>query len=310
MADTTIVPVAEENWRGDVEALNQLRAALVPFLRLPAKEIDLDVVNMANTVNIWAVGENKSAVVRTVRDVANLPLKVAKEFVDGAFPKRLSVPDVDAASRALEQAGATIDYPQSEEWRTFQLDRTLFDKVPGIQLPEIYEFWAHVHSTEHGARGTISVLPHKSHLDEAFIPTQKHERFFCGQNFTGDQSLKSYLNASILLRQFEEVGADWHGVDWHAHDLLETLPQEEWEPEPHWRESLRLIGAPDVASFAQADLRPRVLKWADGRVAVNFFTLNPVGRRRIILHTDCYRRSYFPNSTTRCVATGSLGYVY
>lgn len=307
MADTTIIPAAEENWRCDIERLNQLRGSLKPWLRSPETEVESVP---ANTVMIHSIGKDKAAMIRTVRDVAKLPLMVAKKVVEGHFPRRLSVPDVDSATRALEASGAIIERPASENWKTFLLDRVLFDRVPGVELSQDYSFWAHVHSSRHGARGSISALHRQARMNENFVPNARHPRFHFGEYLVGDESLESYLNTSILLRQLEEVGAEWHGVDWNAHDLVDTPPQETWEPEMYWREVLRLTGAAEAESFSQADLSPRVLKWADGRVAVNFCSLNPVGRRRIVLHTDCYHRSYMPSTTAHSIALGSLGYVH
>lgn len=46
----------------------------------------------------------------------------------------------------------------------------------------------------------------------------------------GDGSLRSYIQASILRRELEELGAWWHGLEWSTH----TLPDNGAAPDaPH-----------------------------------------------------------------------------
>ncbi len=125
----------------------------------------------------------------------------------------------------------------------------------------------------------------------------------------GDGSLRSYLCASILAREFAEFGAGWHGQSWSWHILLganpvarrservadrtglPSSPPEEWEwwePEPvEWRPCVRAEG---------------------DQITVTFFTYTNYVQESIILHTDVFSRgSYQVSSEESTVAHGRGG---
>lgn len=62
------------------------------------------------TVELTAVGANKIAVIKTVRELTQLGLKEAKDLVDGApkpVAENIKKEDAEAMKKKLEEAGAT-----------------------------------------------------------------------------------------------------------------------------------------------------------------------------------------------------------
>lgn len=64
------------------------------------------------TVVLTAAGANKVSVIKVVRELTGLGLKEAKAVVDGApgnVKEGVSKADADAAKKALEEAGASVE---------------------------------------------------------------------------------------------------------------------------------------------------------------------------------------------------------
>lgn len=64
------------------------------------------------TVVLTGAGANKVSVIKVVRELTGLGLKEAKAVVDGApgnVKEGISKADADAAKKALEEAGATVE---------------------------------------------------------------------------------------------------------------------------------------------------------------------------------------------------------
>ncbi|MBO8128637.1 MAG: hypothetical protein H0Z39_05490 [Peptococcaceae bacterium] len=82
----------------------------------------------------------------------------------------------------------------------------------------------------------------------------------------GDDSLWSYLHASIFARELTEFGAMWHGCNWSTHEILDDNPSEfpysiNYSTDENWDW-----------------LEPKLLEWKlqvsikDGIISVTFFT--------------------------------------
>lgn len=64
------------------------------------------------TVNLKDAGAQKVAVIKAVKDITGLGLGEAKAIVDGApapVKEKVSKEDAEAAKKALEEAGATVE---------------------------------------------------------------------------------------------------------------------------------------------------------------------------------------------------------
>lgn len=92
----------------------------------------------------------------------------------------------------------------------------------------------------------------------------------------GDGTPWSYLAASLLGRELQELGAQWHGCYWSTHSLYGGGPFR-WEG-PEWQHPL-----PWPESFL-----PTVTVDERG-VTVIFYTMSELRQLRVIRHTDTYR---------------------
>ena len=71
-------------------------------------------------VALLAIGDDKIAVIRTIREITGLGLREAKELAEDApsvVKEGLSWPDAEAIKAALEDAGATILLQTTPRWR-------------------------------------------------------------------------------------------------------------------------------------------------------------------------------------------------
>jgi len=130
----------------------------------------------------------------------------------------------------------------------------------------------------------------------------------------GDGSALAYLSASLLMREFGEVGAEWHGVHWdeervmaptrtyvrgkgrtvkHNQSLQNLVDELEWTREKPAIESL----APEVCF--------------DGEVVrVALHTHSELGREHVTRWTDTYADGYAPACEYEEVAVGGPGFVF
>ncbi len=299
----------EELWIEDFQPIEELQATVRPFLTRPIVEMD---PAWNSSIRLHSVGKDRFEVIRLVRDLGGLSLPDAKSFVD-ELPQYLKVSDTRDASYKLTRAGADVEEPPSKDdarWTTSRIDRKIFDSTC-LKLSESVELWAHVHSTRGGARGMISVLPYDLTLPVDFVPSQRtYDRLEIANAISGDGSLDSYWQASILFRELDEVGAEWHGVSWCAHSLLEEPPDESWTLQGGWLDHAECLRQRYSSGFRFSSLCPRLKRMANGDVWVDFFTLNPVGTRTIVYHSDHFHERYLSNTFNFTCAEGGFGYVH
>ncbi|MCW8133356.1 MAG: hypothetical protein KIS92_23640 [Planctomycetota bacterium] len=133
----------------------------------------------------------------------------------------------------------------------------------------------------------------------------------------GDGSPRSYLCASILVRDLRAFGEFWHNVDWGAHLLLDVHPQERlkrhpWKPEPP--PAAGAPPAPPMGAWTTSAPEPAV--WAptvetEGNAAVvTFYTYCGKMREGIYRHVDRFKRgAYTFSSKDEKIAEGMGGYI-
>ena len=117
----------------------------------------------------------------------------------------------------------------------------------------------------------------------------------------GDRSARSFLLASILKRELDEFGAQWHGCSWTTHQILDAdpwqgpAPTDEDNPleHPSWPASQWKwkTGKP-------RDWRPTVTS-TGGVSRVKFYTFCPIGKEGIYEHVDEYRPGEYRFTTER-----------
>lgn len=131
----------------------------------------------------------------------------------------------------------------------------------------------------------------------------------------GDGSPLAYLSASLLAREFREVGAMWHGIDWDVESVL--APTLAWlqgggRSSKHNRALLKVMaeldwpsGMPPVEEFAP------VVCITGKAVRVDFYTYSELGGRHVTRWTDSYAAgSYVPSMVRERVASGPGGFVF
>ena len=129
----------------------------------------------------------------------------------------------------------------------------------------------------------------------------------------GDGSALSYLSASLLMREFGEVGAEWHGVHWDEEQVLApgTSIRGNWSNAGRFR-SLRTV-LNDLAwtgdKPATKDLAPQVRIEADA-VSVVLHTYSELGSEHVTRWTDTYVDGYAPACDHEEVAVGGPGFVF
>ena len=299
----------EERWIDDLQPIEELRGAIRPFLVRPRFEID---PVWTNSVRVHSVGEERFEAIRMIRDVSGLSLHDAKSFVDD-LPGYLKVTDIRDAYSKLTMIGTNCEKPPDKDtprWTTYRVDRKLFD-LTRLELSEHVDLWAHVHSSRSGARGMITVLPRELALPTDYVPKEKDtDRLGIANMISGDGSLESYWQASILFRELDEVGAEWHGVCWGAHSFLLQPPDESWKLSDGWLNRASLLRERYANGFQFKNLRPRLKRDSSSVVWVDFFTLDPVGTRQIMYHSDKFYERYLSNTLNVSCAKGGAGYVH
>jgi hypothetical protein len=105
----------------------------------------------------------------------------------------------------------------------------------------------------------------------------------------GDRSPLSFVIASILHRELQEMGALGKSCDWSHHRLINALPtQLKWQ----WK-----VATPPN------DLLPKVVTYPDNRAATEFFTCRVTAPVGIYQHIDQYGADrYKSTSLSRAIA--------
>lgn len=132
---------------------------------------------------------------------------------------------------------------------------------------------------------------------------------------TGDGSPLSYLSASLLQREFWEVGALWHGVRWDVEEIICTKRSRLYGAtrrallRNHWQ---RRFGRMDWTGPQPDpdDLAPTVAITPKGSW-VTMHTHGELGRERVTRWTDRYSGdSLVPRICSDQLATGHGGFVF
>lgn len=209
-----------------------------------------------------------------------------------------------SAGRLLTEAGKD-EMRREGGWRRcpFALD-PLVAAYPGLHLAPGQTLRAYLYESGGNGNGIVWAMGQEADFPEPSACRTLSKRFLEPPRpkgavepmraVAGDGTPRSYLAASLLMRELWEFGALWHGVSWGCHEPVEEARLEgEWE----WHEP------------RPADWRPIVTMAAD-RVEVSFYTTSPLGQLGLYLHTDTYRPDggYLPESRTARIASGE-GYM-
>ena len=115
----------------------------------------------------------------------------------------------------------------------------------------------------------------------------------------GEAGALPWLARSLLIRELDDLGASWHGIDWGTYELLVGAADLPIDGGPWAWE------APVPRSFD-----PRVDMSMPGRIVVKYVTRCDVGQARLLEHQDShYMRDGLVGQQTRVLARGSFGWV-
>ncbi len=287
------------------QSIEAMRARLRPLLEgppLPAEE-----PTEHPGVTVIGHGPNKREVIGVVRTFTGRSIREGLRFVNelpGRLGEGMLWEQGEALVDALKTAGADLDLSATasrtpQGWSDWTIDEAgVFAEVPHVHLRSGWTLTARVYREFAGGNGVV----------RAWSP-QEIERGFA-EAIGGDGELISYLYASILIREIREFGAQWHGVDWGTHALVDRPSEHEWT----WVELAQADGlsAPHAPLGQERSWLPRVELDDTGHVTVSFFTESSLGSVRLVGHVDRYEVGTLrPRTMERfCCATAPGGYVF
>lgn len=178
-------------------------------------------------------------------------------------------------------------------------------KLPGLQLQPGLRIVSYLYRTEKDGMGVTWAVPESAsttaQLEVALEKSgnnQQPPKPFSAladvmEAIDGDRTPVSFIVASILKREFQEVGALGSYCNWSHHRLIASIPpQMNWT----WRTPV------------PKDLSPKVQVLPDGKAAVEFFTCRVVPPVAIFQHVDQYLPGqYKATSLDRALAAGHRG---
>lgn len=298
----------EMYWRGDANAMQELRQQLWPLM-----SIDVPVKRLNRFVHMLEVGKNPRKVIFVLRDIAAISLSDAKQIVQSA-PVAIPLPiselkyedevrtALNEAVETLNLVGAKAEVPFEEEWNVFPFPLDFLALFPHLELLPGWELIAHTYSATGESDDSFWVMSPKA------TPWSEQTQLWRGERpvgfhglenaLGGDRSPQSYLEASILIRDTTGRGSERDEDAWYSHHLVGEPTEENW------------LWIQDEV-FPHDDLQPSVAISNEGNVTVTFFTVSRLNKVRLVRHRDRYRSdSYCPVSDIFYCATGGQGYVH
>ncbi|PSB23991.1 hypothetical protein [Stenomitos frigidus] len=225
-----------------------------------------------------------------------------------SFDEAIEIPEPDSLSGLgdLFNFGSAMDEPTHApntrgEWFISATNPgSVLQKLPGLTLKPDVRLVCYLHRQLEEGRGVIWAVP------ESLSTTAQLEKALAGSGdsthppcpagaFTnlmeaveGDHSAVSFIIASLLQRELAEFGCFGKASHWSHHRLIKAVPaQAQWQ----WK-----IEIPK-------DLSPKVLLFADGRAAIEFFSCRVVPPLALFQHLDQYsEKNYKATVLDRAIA--------
>lgn len=180
--------------------------------------------------------------------------------------------------RGRAQRAAAMPEPVVEGWSKCTADpMRLLAAFKSLRVREGYVLRAYQYFTGGNGNSVVCALPvaadfpepdncrgERADLFDPPRPLLALERMM--QGIDGDGTPRSYLSASIFLRELTELGALWHGCDWSTRSIVGTDPTlddpDHWE----WSESGQPIGVLVSSCHRRARVSPSIVlaRSADG----------------------------------------------
>jgi hypothetical protein len=177
----------------------------------------------------------------------------------------------------------------------------VFLKLPGLKLKDEFRLVTYLYrSGEEDGRSAVWAVPQEKSrtldLQKAILtgvgkgqaPKPEHALANFMDAIEGDGSVMACAIASLVYREFQDLGAFGKSATWSHHRLINALP-----PQAKWRWRVEGI----------KDLSPKVKIFPDGKTAIEFFTCRLGTPIAIFQHVDQYPAGqYTAKSLDRPVA--------
>lgn len=200
---------------------------------------------------------------------------------------------------------STLSIVSQPKWFISTVNPTVaLKKLPGVKVKPELRLVAYLYRFEKSGVGLVWAVPEPlsttAHLEKALAASGGMSQFpkpegalaHFAEAFEGDRSPASFLIASILRRELQELGALGERLNWKLHVLIDAAPSNiswRWQTNP-----------------APSDLAPKVRIFPDGRVAVEFFTCRMTAPKTLYRHLDQYPAEHYKaNSVDKAVAIAS-----
>jgi hypothetical protein len=154
------------------------------------------------------------------------------------------------------------------------------------RLPDPYE---HVHRLKEVVPGVHLPYPEPPNALPHFMDA-----------IEGDGSPRSFLEASILMRELEEFGAIWHGCDWADHEIIYADP---FDPANRLPKRLAEYGSWSSDDWSWIAPKPRdwrpCVKLEGGGATFEFISFSAFDGSGLFRHLDTYKQGSMQPSLTR-----------
>ncbi|GAB4145268.1 MAG: hypothetical protein Fur0046_22870 [Cyanobacteria bacterium J069] len=173
-------------------------------------------------------------------------------------------------------------------------------KMPGLWLKPGLRLVSYLYRSEAGGVGVVWAVPEDfsttAQLEKALqekgnmarLPRPEGALDHPMEAIEGDRSPASFVLASILRRELQELGTLGDRRNWAHHHLIEGIPAKyTWQ----WR------------TEQPKDLSPKVRLYPDGHAAVELFSCRVSAPKTLYRHLDRYPpNSYKPESVDKLLA--------
>ena len=232
----------------------------------------------------------------------------------------ISAREVQKLMRAARRQSRQVDRlleAMPAGWSVATYDpNLLFDAFPRLQLRDGFRLAAYQYYDGGNGNGFAFAIPADKWLPEPAegldfgwsssgapilisaghaLPEWVH--YEVAQFLEGDGSPLSYFQASIFMRELQEMGAFWHGCSWSTHEVLTSaaqIPKQKWQ----WQEK------------RPREWRPTVQQNPFGLWQVVFYSHTGLEQERIVLHRDTFEEGYQFSTEEKTIALGEGGYIF
>jgi hypothetical protein len=218
------------------------------------------------------------------------------------FPEPSSLDALGDLFRMGGLAEEAVPAPNNEgRWFISTIDpAAVLHKLPGLQLKPKVRLVTYLQRQPQGGMGVTWALPElmstTERLEEALAESQNstappRPQGALGHvmdSIEGNASPASYVAASLLTREYKELGRTGPFRRWSQHRLIDRVPSKQpWQ----WR------------SKVPQDLSPKVKVLEDKSVLVEFFSCRVVAPVALFRHLDQFHpRGYRPKSHDQVIA--------